>query len=442
MKHISIIAAFAVLSVLTVSNTSCGIYGKYKTTVTEQEEALVLPSYKDIFLDGQLTALIDTALKYNPDLEIAHRRVLQADAQLTAAKLAYLPHFNLGGNPAVQLTATNSGINSITYSFGSADWEIDIFGRLTNRKRIAGSTRDELADYEQAARCELIAAIATTYFNLQTLDAQIEAADSAEANWKRSVETMKSFKISGNTDEDGVAQFEGSYYATRSSAKELRRLKEVTLNEMRRIIGKEGVQIQWEPLRTDGTYPVNMDAVNAIDLRAVRVRPDVRAAEMQLAKAFYNVNLARANCCPSISISGVAGWANTGIIYNAIGGLLQPLFNSGQNIMQVKAGKQALEEYKINYTKALMKAGTAVNNAIISQKSYMDQAEDKTARIYAMARALEASQLKMKYGRGTYLEILIAQNNLLEAQLAQIRNTGDIMISTVDLFQALGGGKQ
>lgn len=428
----------AAVVVLTID--SCGIYGKYKPQMSEEEQlAIKVPSFRDIFMDPDLLSLIDTALTNNYDLKMAHERVHQADLQLTAAKLAYLPRIFAGGSPMATIgPSTSLNFSDISYSFGTASWSIDIFGRTTNAKRIAKAYKEQLEDFEQASRSELVAAVSTLYFTLQMLDAQILATDAAEANWASSVEAIRAMKEAGLEDEAGVSQFEGSYFATRANAKTLRLLRDVTENSMRLLLCSDDCPIDRGFISPAGKV-LNVSAIESIDLNAVRVRPDVRAAEMQLAQSFYNVNLARANCCPDITIGGNVGWASGNLLYSLVGGLLQPVFNAGANIIQVKVSKSQLEEYQMAYANTLLNAGTEVNNALASIKSYKDQVEDYSSRVDAMKRALDATQLKMKYGRGTYLEVLTAQNNLLDAQMQNIQNNADILTSMVDLFLALGG---
>lgn len=441
MRNIRKTVSFALIAAVAVSALdSCGIYGKYKPQMSEEEALNInVPSYKDIFADPDLISLIDTALENNLDLKMAHERVHQADLQLTAAKLAYLPRIFAGGNPLVTLDPSNSvDFSKLAYSLGSASWEIDIFGRTTNQKRIAKAVRDQLEDFEQAARAELVAAVANLYYNLQMLDAQILATDAAEANWSSSVEAIRAMKEAGLEDEAGVSQFEGSYYATRANGKSLRLLRDVAENSMRLLLCSDSCPVTRGAIAPAGQL-INVSAVESIDLNAVRVRPDVRAAEMQLAQSFYNVNLARANCCPEITIGGTVGWSDGKTLFSLVGGLLQPIFNAGANITQVKVSKSQLEEYQMAYANTLLNAGTEVNNAVASIKAYRSQVEDYSKRVDAMKRALDATQLKMKYGRGTYLEVLTAQNNLLDAQIADIQNTADILTSVVDLFLALGG---
>ena len=431
---------FIVFAFVSAFLCSCGIYGKYQSVTAEEAEQVRIPSYTEIFREPELLSLIDTALANNLDLKIAHLRVQQADAVVKAAKLAYLPRLFAGAQPAVSLAAFKSDGNTVrdwSYTFGTASWEIDIFGRLTNQKRIAQVNREQLADYEQAARVELIAAVATLYYNLQVLDAQIEATDAAEQNWEKSVYTMKEMKKAGLNDEAAVSQFEGSYYSTKAASKALRLLRTQAENAMLLILCKEDGAI----LRGKLNPQTDNSIIESIDLRVLRTRPDVNASEMNLASAFYNANLARANCCPSINIGGTIGWANGSVIYNAVGGLLQPLFNAGQNILAVRVSKSKLEEAEMAYTNSLLTAGNEVNDALAARKSYIDRVDDYSKRVESMTRALDATQFKMSLGRGTYLEVLNAQNELLDAQMSMIENSGNILISAVDLYHAIGGGK-
>ncbi len=176
-------------------------------------------------------------------------------------------------------------------------------------------------------------------------------------------------------------------------------------------------------------------------MQVLRIRPDVKAAEHQLEQAFYSLNLARANCCPSISITGNLGWS-AGLIFNAVGSLIQPLFNSGKNIAEVRGAKHQLKAAEYRYSKALLVAATEVEDALASEKYYRDQESDYNNQVTAISNALDYTLTKMRVGVGTYLEVLTAQNDLLNVQITQIENYGDILKAGVKLYQAIGGGKQ
>ena len=178
--------------------------------------------------------------------------------------------------------------------------------------------------------------------------------------------------------------------------------------------------------------------IESIDLQAVRIRPDVREAEYQLEQAFYALNLSRANWYPDISISGTLGW-NGGLIFSAVGSLLQPILNSGKNISAVRSAKHGLKAAEYSYSKALLTAATEVNNAMASQKIHRALTIDYFNQVESLARAFDMTKTKMSLGRGTYLEVLTAQQSLLTAQYKLISNYMEVLNAGVELFEALGG---
>lgn len=426
--------------VLAVGLSSCGIYGKFKSKTDESIDTLKIPECKEIFTDTYLQALIDTALANNLDLKIAHENVEQANATLLGAKLAYIPSVALSPSAGWGKVNANAspGWGVSPYGFAQASWEVDIFGRLTNRKRIANASKKQMEDLEQASRVELVSAVAELYYELLVLDAQITTTDSAAVNFERSVETMRNLKLAGLADEAAVAQFQGKYYQCLAMSKSLRLARVTTESAMRLLLNKSEYQIARGGIEDAVKLPNTIQEVN---MQVLRIRPDVKAAEHQLEQAFYTLNLARANCCPSISITGSLG-CSAGLIFNAVGSLVQPLFNSGKNIAEVRGAKHQLKAVEYQYSKALLVAATEVEDALASEKYYRDQESDYTNQVTAISNALDYTLTKMRVGVGTYLEVLTAQNDLLNVQITQIENYGDILKAGVKLYQAIGGGKQ
>ncbi len=434
MKKYIILTFSAV--VLSVGLSSCGIYGKFKPKNEPDIDSIKTPAYTDIFKDEKLVALIDTAMANNLDLKIAHENVAQAEAILLGAKLAYLP--SIYAAPSVTYGKTIGGTApGLAYGFGTASWELDIFGRTTNRKRIANASKKEQEDYVQAATVELVSAVATTYYTLQMLDAQILTTEEAIVNRAQAVETMKNMKIAGMTDEAAVAQFEASYHSSVAQGKALTLARIKAENAMRLLLCKSAIVIDRNLL---SETVMNDSQIESIELEATRVRPDVKAAEHRLEQAFYSLNLARANCCPSITITGSVGWTG-GLIFNAVGSLLQPIFNSGKNIAEVRSAKHGLKAAEYAYSKALIVAATEVNDAMAAKRLYKAQQPDYENQVAALTNAYDATFTKMYYGKGTYLEVLTAQKDLLSAQMQQIENYASTLNAGVDLYKALGGGK-
>ncbi|MCQ2329476.1 MAG: TolC family protein [Paludibacteraceae bacterium] len=413
---------------------SCGIYGKYKSETTSVDTILV-PTYSEVFTDPQLRLLIALALQNNYDLKIAHEHVVQAEAQLLGTKLAYIPSVYAAPGASYQSAGSSQ---QLTFSFAQASWEIDIFGRLTNRKRIANALKAEMQDYEQAAKTELVAAVAQLYYTRDMLSNQMREIDLAIETRRKSVETMKALKEAGSSDEAAVSQFEASYYAARVQKIDVELAMVQTDNALRKLLCCDSVKLEFNSNAADVT---NL-GIESVNLQSLRHRPDVRAMERELEQSFYGVNLAKANCCPSITISGNAGMIlSGGFVFEAVGSLLQPIFNSGRNIVEVRVSKSKYEESKYAYANALMNAGLEVNDAIAARGNYLRKVVEYDSEVKALQRALDATQTKMDLGLGTYLEVLIAQNALLESQMEQIMNIYNCRLATVNLYHAIGGGR-
>ena len=180
-------------------------------------------------------------------------------------------------------------------------------------------------------------------------------------------------------------------------------------------------------------------------------RPDVKSAELSLAQAFYSTNAARSAFYPSITLGGTAGWTNSAgsmiinpgkLLLSAVGSLTQPLFNRGLNMAQLKIAKAQQEEAKLSFQQALLNAGSEVNNALTQVQVARGKTELRDGQITSLETAVRSTQLLMKHGNSTYLEVLTAQQSLLSAQLTQIADHFDEIQGIINLYQALGGGRE
>ena len=188
-----------------------------------------------------------------------------------------------------------------------------------------------------------------------------------------------------------------------------------------------------------------------VPLQLLSRRPDVKSAELSLAQAFYSTNSARSAFYPSITLSGTAGWTNSAgsmiinpgkLLLSAVGSLTQPLFNKGLNMAQLKIAKAQQEEAKLSFQQALLNAGSEVNNALTQVQVARDKTELRDGQITSLETAVRSTQLLMRHGNSTYLEVLTAQQSLLSAQLTQIADRFDEIQGIINLYQALGGGRE
>ncbi len=451
MKKIAIIC-------LAVVMTGCGIYKPYKrpevrtdglygSAESADTATFGNVAWQEVFTDPRLQTLIEEALANNTDMQAAHWRVKEAEAALKSARLAYLPSFNFAPQGAIS-SFDNSPITK-TYNIPiTASWQIDLFAGLTNAKRKSRALYAQSKEYRQAVRTQLVSGVANLYYTLLMLDAQELVTRETAAKWKKSVETMRAMKNAGMTTEAGVAQYEGTYYSIEASRLDLLHQIRQVENSLCSVLGRTPQTVERGRLEAQ-QMPDNL--VVGIPVQMLSNRPDVRASEFGLMQAYYATAAARSALYPSITLSGAAGWTNSAgsmivnpgkLLLNAAASLLQPLFNAGANRARVKIMKAQQEEAKLSFQQTLLNAGAEVNNALSQYQSAHAKTEWRTQQIEAMERAVESTELLMQHSSTTYLEVLTAQQSLLSARLSQIADRFDEIQGVVNLYQALGGGRE
>ena len=463
IKTITMKIKLITLSVSCLLLSSCGIYttyerpsdintdGLYGQDLNEEAVAvdtasIASLSWRELFTDSHLQTLIEHALQSNTDLLSAQQRIKEAEATLSSAKLAYLPSFML--TPQGGVSSFDKSKGSWTYTgIASASWEIDIFGKLTNAKRRSKALFLQSLEYEQAVSTSLIANVANLYYTLLMLDEQYRISEETAVNWRESVRTMRAMMAAGMTNEASVSQSEANCRQVEASLLDLKQqIKEVE-NSLSILLGEVPGGIERGHLAGQD-FPEDLTV--GVPLQLLSRRPDVKSAELSLVSAFYSTNAARSAFYPSITLSGTAGWTNSAgnmiinpgkLLLSAVGALTQPLFNKGLNIAQLKIAKAQQEEAKLAFQQALLNAGSEVNNALTQVQTARGKTELRTGQITSLENAVRSTQLLMQHGTSTYLEVLTAQQSLLSAQLTQVADRFDEIQGIINLYQALGGGR-
>ena len=426
--------------------SGCGIYTRYEaqTTVPDNlygDEAETVATdtvglgdigWRDFFSDSYLQELIDGL------------RIEEAQAALLSAKLAFLPSFALA--PQGSLGTVESQV-SRTYTLPvTASWELDIFGKLRNAKRQAKAAYAQSEDYQQAVYSSLIANIANNYYTLLMLDEQLAISRETAASWKETVASTQALMDAGLADETAVSQMKGTYYEVENSVIDLEEQISQVENSLSLLLAETPHSFQRGKL---SEQEFTSELSTGIPLRMLSQRPDVRMAERQLEQAFYVTNQANSAFYPSITLSGSAGWTNSvgSIITNpakfvtsALASLTQPLFNRGALIGQRRIAKAQQEEALLAFRQQLLNAGSEVNDALVSYQTSKKK-ENYRHQITALERAYTGTSLLMENGNTTYLEVLTARQSLLSAQLSQTANQFKEIQSLINLYQALGGGR-
>lgn len=448
-----------VLTTATALLSSCGIYTKYQPAETTPdnlygEEVAVDDTtnfgnvnWRELFTDPQLQALIEQGLQNNTDLRSAQLQIEEAEAALMSAKLAFLPSFAL--SPQGTISSFDGGKATKTYTLPvTASWELDIFGRLRNAKQQAKALYAQSKDYQQAVRTQLIAGIANVYYTLLMLDEQLAISQQTEEAWKETVASTRALMDAGLANEAATSQMEAAYYSVQTSILDLKEQINQVENSLALLLAETPRRYERGKL-ADQRLPE--DVAVGVPMQMLSNRPDVRAAERSLEQAFYATNQARAAFYPSIVLSGSAGWTNSAgsmivnpgkFLASAVGSLTQPLFNKGQIMAQYRIAKAQQEEASLSFQQALLNAGSEVNDALVACQTSKAKTLLFEKQIQSLEKALESTSLLMEHGTTTYLEVQTARQSLLSAQLSQTANRFTEIQSVINLYQALGGGRE
>ena len=399
--------------------------------------------WRQVFTEPQLVSLIETALERNADLRTANLNVVQAEAQLKAARLAFLPSLTVGAEG--QLSKTKGQPTQKTYNIPvSMQWEVDLAGRLRGEKRAAVATYWSTAETERAVRLQLIAAVATHYYTLAMMDEQLAVTRENISNAKQTVEVMQTLKEVGIQNEAAVSAARATWLNVAAQEKTLLQQIQTTENAIRVLVGKQLESIG----RTGfGNAGVSMNDSATYQLEALAKRPDVKAAEYALKAQTAQVDVARAAFYPQLTISASLGWTNLvgevvnpgQILLSAIGSLVQPLFNKGQNRANLRIAKAQQEQALVTFNQALLVAGTELNDALTACRLSSERLALRQQEVAAAERAYEVSKEVMQNSSTTYLEVLTAQQSLLQSRLTLTTDRFDLIQGRINLFKALGG---
>lgn len=444
--------------------SSCGIYGKYErpevnTTglvrdVTSNTDTLAVTDttsfgnlpWRSVFTDPQLQALIEQGLAHNTDLLNAALNVKMVEAQLSVAKLAFVPSFTF--SPQGTISSWDGSKATKTYSLPvNASWSIDLFGNLLNQKRSAQMALLATKDYQLVVKTNLIANIANAYYTLMMLDKQLEIVDNMTGLTKDTWDMMKLQKDLNMAKETSVQSAEVNYYSVLAQAADLKRQIRETENSLSLLLGQPAQTIGRGKLENQ-SLPTEFST--GVGIQMLNNRPDVHYAEMALAQCFYDVQTARSKFYPNISISASGAFTNNGgggivnpgkWLLSAVGSLVQPIFQNGQLIAGLKVAKAQQEQAYNTWQNAVLAAGSEVSNALVLYNSSDEKSKLEQKQIESLTKNVEYTKDLFSMGSSTYLEVITAQQSLLNAELSKVQDDFYKMQAVVNLYYALGGGR-
>ena len=401
--------------------------------------------WRSVFTDPQLQTIIENGLANNKDLLNAALNVQMAEAQLKAAKLAFVPSFTF--SPSGTIASWDGNKTAMSYSLPvSASWSVDLFGNLMSQKRSSQMALLATKDYQLVVKTNIISGIANLYYSLLMLDRQMELVTDMEGLTKDTWDLMKMQKELGRVRSTGVQSAEANYYSVQAQKADLKRQIREAENSLSLLIGQPVQSIARGKLENQ-SLPSNLST--GIGIHMLNNRPDVHYAEMSLAECFYNIETARSKFYPSLTITPTAAFTNNAggalinpgkILLSAVGSLVQPIFQHGQIVAGLKVAKARYEQAYNTWQNSVLTAGSEVSNALVLYNSSDEKSLLEGKRIATLKQNVEDTKLLLKQSNSTYLEVITAQQTLLNAELSKVADDFYKMQAVVNLYQALGGG--
>lgn len=460
MKKIMIFAAATLLI------SSCGVYNKYERPDVETKglvrdavsdiDTLVVQDtasfgnlpWRAVFTDPQLQALIEQGLERNADLLNAALNVKMYESMLTAAKLAFLPAVNIGQQSpmgTISTLYTDPSVTTKSYTLPiTASWTLDLFGNILSQKRSTQMKLLGMKDYQMAVRAQIIGGIANSYYTLLMLDEQLRIVTEMSKMAKETWDMMALQHQLGRVRSISVQSAEAAYLTTQTQANDFRRQIRATENALSLLIGQQGQQI---PRSTLYEQALPTEFSTGVGVALLQNRPDVHYAEMALASCFHDVQTARSQFYPNITVGASLAFTNSNGNLNPgkwlaslFGSLTQPIFQRGALTVNLKVKKMQYEQAFNTWQDAILKAGNEVSNALVNYRGYDENSKIEAQRVAVLTKTVEDTKALYRSRGSSYLEVLTAQNQLLTAELNKATADFNKMQSVVSLYTALGGG--
>lgn len=408
------------------------------------------------FEDPVLDELIRTALKESYDLRIATSRVEEYVGRYWVGRSGLFPQ--IGGSATagrvrtseegmspVLASAMKNPVDSYQAAF-NGNWEIDLWGKL---RRSTEAAKAELLSTEEARRTvilSLVSAVANSYINLRDLDKQLEVAQRTAKSRKESYDLFQLRYDGGVISELELNQVKSEYEQALATIPNIEKQIAFQENGLSVLIGRNPGPI----LRGKSMDELVLPAVpSGLPSDLLEKRPDIRQAEQALIAANARIGVAKAQFCPTISLTGLFGWSSTALdnlftgparVWSYAGSASVPIFTGGSLMGQLKATEAIQQQALYSYQSAVQNAFREVDDALIDQRRTREQLEAQKRQVDALKEYARIARLRYENGYTSYIEVLDAERSLFNAELQYTQTQGILFQALVNLYKAVGGG--
>ena len=448
---------------VTLSLTACLVGGRYDPQEMSQVpdqfsqdtlplDSLPLISWWEVYQDTVLQRFIRSTLDSNRNMMEAVMRIEESREIAGLVKANLWPGFGYqasagGGYAGSEALKVSGGVDKgVIQTYATMNWEIDLWGKLRHANESTYQAYLAETEYRNSLIVSLVGETAQLYFLLRDLDNRLAISERTLQSRRESTRIITERFNQGYTSEIDKLQAEQQEYIAEAVIQSLIRQIVITQNALKVLMGEAPGQLT----RGATLYEQNPPEIPpGIPSELLLRRPDVRAAENEIAAQFNRIGIAKANLYPSIGLTGLLGFASPqlstlitdgGFVANGFAGIVGPIFEFRKNRRRVKAEQYRTEQLVYRYEQTVLEALSEVDNALVEYRTYTEEHRVRALQMEAARKALELTRAKYDYGYTSYYEVLIQENYLFEAELEESFTKQRQLTAVSNLYKALGGG--
>lgn len=432
----------------------------YGDSLSRDTSSIADQTWKTFFADASLQKLVDSALQKNYNMQLALKNIESARQSLRQARLGWLPQLNLNVGVSSTIPSKNSLNGSLTEQFLGTNhiedftanvglsWEIDIWGKIRNQKKVALSSYLQTAEARKAVQTAIVSAVASGFYNLLLLDEQLRIAQKNLALNDSTLQVIRFQQTAGQVTLLAVQQAEAQQLSAAQLVSLLEQNIRLQENALSILAGRFPGSIE----RANGLRAItlNESLSTGVPSHLLSRRPDVKAQELALSIQNARVGIAKAGFYPTLQITASGGlnaykatnWFSVpaSLFGNLAGGLTQPLFQHRRIKTQYELAKLDREKAVIQFRQTVLIAVGEVSDALVKVEKLDEQQSIATKRVATLQQATQNAVLLFKSGMANYLEVISTQSSVLQSELDQAALKYGQLNARIDLYRALGGG--
>lgn len=450
----------------TIRNEKKDLPEQFQNVVSKDTTNSANMKWKEFFNDANLTALIDTALVNNQELNIMLQQVDIAKNEIQARKGEYLPFVGIQAAAEVEKVGryTSQGANDANteikpgqefpeplqnYKVGAfATWELDVWKKLRNSKKAAVMEYLSSVEGKNFMVTHLIAEIADSYYELQALDNKLAILTQNLELQNHGLKTIRLQMQAAKATALGVQRLEAEVYKNTGELYNVKQEIVETENKLNFLIGRSPQHINRD---SNDFIEKKIDTMYVgIPSQLLTNRPDIRQAEYELQAAKLDTQIAKANFYPSFTLRAGVGLESfktkylttmpESLLYGLAGDMVAPLINRNA----IKAAYYNANDRQLqaifDYEKTVLNAHIEVLNGLSKIENLKKSYEQKEHQVQALTNSIEITNKLFTSARADYMEVLLTQRDALESKLQLVETKQKQLIAKVNMYKSLGGG--